>query len=363
MKKWVCMLLLCAIACTASLAGATGVTIRTFTPFADVDFAAQGFMDLVTGWEEKTGNFVEDYSGVMDESWLDQMKQMIAAGEADLLIVPVGAGLSADELMTADELYEAAASAGVKVFSSMAETDGTVLLTPVRFNWEALYINTDVLAANGLAVPATLEDLVGVCAALSGKGVLPIANAPGDWAEILLDCLAYAGAPDAAYGSEQSLAGAKEALGLLAGAGAFGSDPLGLTDADVMEKFLSGEAAMRFDSDYLSYDVPQERMDSVTVIAAPTKSGTVGSQLVGTPGVGLAITRACWADDDRRAAALSLMEAILADTSLITPATGMLGAGAAQMTKSAQDCTGILYDAIPDSFDSWADGVVIEAMK
>lgn len=32
-----------------------GVTLRTFTPFADMDLAAQSYMDLITAWETESG--------------------------------------------------------------------------------------------------------------------------------------------------------------------------------------------------------------------------------------------------------------------------------------------------------------------
>lgn len=78
--------------------------------------------------------------------------------------------------------------------AAMAESDGSVLLTPVRLNWESLYINTDVLEANGVAVPTSYDELVAACASLAQKGVTPIANAMCEWAEIALDCAAMLGA-------------------------------------------------------------------------------------------------------------------------------------------------------------------------
>ena len=39
MRKWIAVMVsLCVLLCAASAAQATGVTLRTFTPFADVDF-------------------------------------------------------------------------------------------------------------------------------------------------------------------------------------------------------------------------------------------------------------------------------------------------------------------------------------
>ena len=78
MRKWTAMIMiLCLLAVFAAGAQAVGVTIRTFTPFADVDFAAQGYMDMITAWEAETGNVVEDYSGAMDENWMATMMLMI----------------------------------------------------------------------------------------------------------------------------------------------------------------------------------------------------------------------------------------------------------------------------------------------
>lgn len=358
MKKTMTLLLLCAMTCAYSLANAAGVTVRTFTPFADMDFAAQAYMDLITAWEEETGNFVEDYSGATDEFWLEQLASMAASGEADVVIMPVGSGLTSNELVTAQELNAAAPKLGAKVFFSMAENDGSVLLTPVRLNWEALYVNTDVLEKNGLSVPSSLEELAAACAQLSANGVLPIANALGDWAEIALDCLALAGAPKAQYGSQASFDGAKDAVAMLALVGAFGSDPLAMTDDEAMDMFLAGEAAMRFDSDFLAYDISSSLAAVVTVIAPPAREGVVTGYAVGTPGFGLAIARSCFADEERREAALSLCEKILASEALVSPAGGMLGASIMRLTHEASDCTGLLYDANPDGFDSWSAQVV-----
>ena len=51
------MAFVCLLVAAAS-ALAAGTTVTTFTPFADMDFAAQGYMDLITAWEDETGNMV-----------------------------------------------------------------------------------------------------------------------------------------------------------------------------------------------------------------------------------------------------------------------------------------------------------------
>ena len=163
MRKWILTMmaaLLMTAVCGSALA--SGVTLRVFTPFADADFAAQAYMDAVTAWENETGNLVEDYSGTQDEMWLDQLMTMLDSDEADVVVVPVGMPVDGKQVVTAQELAGALDEGVGRLFTSMKESDGSTLLVPVRLNWEALYVNEDVLTANGLAVPATYEQLLAV---------------------------------------------------------------------------------------------------------------------------------------------------------------------------------------------------------
>ena len=362
MRKWIAVMVsLCVLLCAASAAQATGVTLRTFTPFADVDFAAQGYMDMITSWEQETGNVVEDYSGAMDEMWMDNLRSMLADGAVDVVVLPVGSGLSVQELVTVGELTSSS-DCGAKKFSSMKEADGSLLLAPVRLYWEALYVNTDVLERYGLGVPATFEELLAACAVLAQSGVQPIANALCEWNEIVLDCAALAGAPAEQYGQQASLDGAKDVLETLVRVGAFGSDPWNMTDADAESRFLAGEAAMRFDADGLAQMVDEARLDSVVVIRMPAKDGQNRTEVVGTPAFGVAVTRACWQDSARSEAAVSFIIRLLAEQSVVTPVGGALGSSIAALTADATDMTGVLYDHNPDGFDSWAEGVIAQLM-
>lgn len=364
MRKWiVVMISLCMLLCAAAGAQAAGVTLRAFTPFADVDFAAQGYMDMITAWEAETGNVVEDYSGAIDDLWMDSLKDMLASGEADVVVLPAGSGLSVQELVTAGELEAAAPQSGAKKFDAMKEADGSLLLAPVRLYWEALYVNTDVLERYNLSVPQTFEQLLSACVVLAQNGVLPIANALCEWSEIVLDCAALSGAPAEQYGQQSSLDGAKDVLTTLVQVGAFGSDPWNLTDMDAESRFLSGEAAMRIDADVLAQLVDEARLDSVVVVNLPPKDGQAREAVVGTPAFGVAITRACWQDEARREAALSFVTTLLSETSVVAPVGGKLGESIAALSAQAGDMTGILYDLNPDSFDSWAEGVIAQLMS
>ena len=365
-KTFMCALLAAALCLACAGAFAAGATVRTLTPFADVDFAAQAYMDIVTAWEETSGNLVEDYSGLTDESWLARMLEMAASGEADLLIVPVGSGLTAQQAVTVEELMQEAPQLGARRFASMAEGDGSVLLTPVRLSFEALFVNTDVLEAAGVAVPSTFDELLIACASLSQQGVTPIANALCEWSEITLDCAALIGAPAQAYGTDASLSGAKDVIAALVAVGAFGDDPWNAEDMAMEELFLSGGAAMRFDSDALAQSVSAERAGSVKVVNISGSDGQPRTALVGMPSFGLTLSRACWNDPARREAALSLAQELLGGASaaqLVSGATGTLGESIAALTASATDCTGLLYDFNADGFDAWAEGVIASLMS
>ena len=350
--------------CAACALGA-GVTLRVFTPFADMDAAAQSYMDMITAWEEETGNVVEDYSGLMDDAWMETMLSMVRAGAADVVVLPMGTGLTQEELVTVDELLAVTDNLGVRRFDAMTEEDGSVLLSPLRVNWEALYINTDVLEANGLSVPQTYEQLIAVCSALAGKGITPIANALCEWPELVLDCMALASAPAEQFGTQASLDGAQQMLAALTAVGAFGPDAFNATDEDTTAAFLAGEAAMRIDGNALAQEVPSSRRDSVIVIPLPQPAGQAHNVLAGTVSCGIAITRACWQDDARCDAAITLVRALLGEDSYRSLAVGVdgrLGESIAQMFGAATGCAGILYDAMETDFDAWQESVISSLM-
>ena len=358
MKRNALLLLCLALALAPVLS--TAAVLRVYTPFADMDPGAQGWEELVRAWEEETGNACEDYSALQDEPWFEALRRAVGAGEADLVVLPVGSGLGAKDLVPAEELSQAGA-AGVRSLAAMAEKDGSVLLTPVRFHFETLFVNTDVLEKAGLAAPESWEDLVVACAVLSQTGVTPIANALTEWPEIVLDCAAMMGAPAAEFGSEASKEGAALVLSQLVAVGAFGQDPWNAEDQPSAEAFLSGKAAMRFDSWDFSLSVPEERRDAVRVIALPGLDGERRTALVGTPACGLALTQTCRQDPEKWKAALSLAQKILGaegESGLVTAAGGKLAESMAELTMSAQDVSGILYDRDPEGFDDWAERVI-----
>ncbi|MBP3657134.1 MAG: extracellular solute-binding protein [Clostridia bacterium] len=364
MRKWA--MLLCLLLLAACAVPAAAQTISVYSPFSQYDDAHEAYMRMAAQWQDETGHRIDDYTGDMDDTWLALLREAVESGTADVVIMAPGSGFTGEDMITVDELMQAIPEAGVKRFASMREADGSVLLTPLRLNWEALYVNTDVLAAHGLAVPQSYAELLTACAALSQQGVTPLANAMCEWSEIVLDCAALIGAPEAQYGLQPSLQGAQRLLLELAAVGAFGPDPWNASDLDAQDSFTRGEAAMRFDSDWLAMLIPPEREDSVQVVSLAGADGLARSTVVGVPSIGLALTRACYDDPARREAALSFASMLLKEehaAQIAACSGGALGESIAQLTADAQDCTGFLYDLIPDQFLSWSDSVVAALMQ
>lgn len=361
MKRFV-IPLLTALAMLCGSALAEGVTLRTYTPFADMDPAAQGWEELLQSWQQETGNTAEDFSGVQDENWMQELGAALSAGTADLVILSPGMA-EAGQLLTAEEL-RARGAGSARSLSCMKEKDGTVLLSPVRLGYETLFVNTDVLASAGLSAPAGWEDLLISSAVLSQMGVTPIANSLTEWAEIVLDCCAVIAVPAGEFGSETSLLGAREILSDLVAVGAFGADPWNAEDMAAAEDFLSGRAAMRFDSRDLLFSVPEERRDAVTLVVLPGRDGEKRTALPGTVSCGLAVTRACAQDPARLAAALSLAERILSPEGLakLSGTDGALAESDAALQLLMGGVCGTLYDANPDGFDDWAEASVAALM-
>ena len=345
----------------SGLALANGVTLRAYTPFADQDPSAQRYNDLMNEWSSEMGNAVEDYSGIIDETFIENLGAALRDGKADIVILPLSSGIDTSYLVDAATLLAAAPNSGIKVLNGMKDDTGFTLI-PVRYNWEGLYVNTELLSQYGMTAPTTFEDLIVDCLQLSQLGVTPIANALCEWSEITLDCAAMMGAPENSFGSKESLDGAVNVLTSLTLVGAFGQDPWNASDADMEAKFLNGEAAMRFDTADLASQISEEKANAYTVVPLPGMDGATRQVLVGFPDCGLAMTKACYEDATRREAALSFIEKLLGG-GLAAVGAGTLGDSIDQMSRNATNIAGVLYDFNKDTFDEWSEQVIAQLMS
>lgn len=361
MKVKISLILMLLLLFVASISLATGVTIKTYTPFADQDPAAQLYNDLMEEWATETGNVIEDYSGMQDEAFMHSLSDALKDGDVDVVILPVGSNVDTSKLVDVSTLLALAPDCGARVMNGMKEENGSVILTPVRFNWETLYVNKSVLANYGLTVPSSFEELIITSLQLGQMGIQPIANALCEWPEIVLDCTAMMGASETEYGQAASLEGAESVLNSLVLVGAFGQDPWNITDEAMEQQFISGQAAMRFDTSDLALMIPEESVDNYTVIQLPGMDGTPRSTVVGYPDIGLAMTRACFENVARQEAALSLIRKLLS-APLSSMAGGSLGESIVTLTQNATDIVGVLYDKNPETFSDWSEKTISSLM-
>ncbi len=337
-----------------------GDTVTAFTPFADVDFAAQAYIDIVDHWEQQTGNTLDDWSGLQDSAWMDVLASSVEKGDADVVIVPSGVALDSSNYLTVSELSELLP--GISFGAVSPEGSGESIKIPMRYYFETLYVNTDTLANYATTIPVSYSDFIVSCAQIAALGGLPVANAIAEWPEIVLDCAALMGSAAESYGSEASLATTETILRDLYLVGAFGPDAFNISDTQAEEAFLSGEAAMRFDTVDFASMIPEERAEHVMAIPLPGME--TNHALVGFPTYGLAVCRSVLENAEHRDAVLSFVSELLNHRSaLLTPATGGLADSIANLASAAEVTTGILYDRNVEGFDDWAEKVISHLME
>ena len=188
MKKIFAMLL--AVAMTMALAACGGGT--TSTPDAGsasagdastgtekvaLDVIAAQYGTQTAAWWE---GFVADFEAAHENidltvnvvSWNDiytVVNTRIANGQApDILNIDVFADYQADELLlpAQDYISEETYAKFYESFLEQSVVDGTVWAVPDLASARAMYYNKDILAAAGVEVPTTWEELEAACAAI-----------------------------------------------------------------------------------------------------------------------------------------------------------------------------------------------------
>ena len=189
MKKIFAMLL--AVAMTMALAACGGGTTSS-TPDAgsastgDAStgaekvalnvIAAQYGTQTAAWWEGFVADFEAEYENIdltVDVvSWNDiytVVNTRIANGQApDILNIDVFADYQADELLlpAQDYISEETYAKFYESFLEQSVVDGTVWAVPDLASARAMYYNKDILAAAGVEVPTTWEELEAACAAI-----------------------------------------------------------------------------------------------------------------------------------------------------------------------------------------------------
>lgn len=349
MKKQLAVLLAGALACSmfsgVMVANAEDVGLNVTTTFAGEDGNAQNFKNAVAEWEEATGNKVNDASATSDETFKARVEMDFQTGaDPDVLFFFNGADansfIEAGKVVSIDtirEVYPEYASNMNDDLITPSIVDGVKYAVPVNGFWEAMFVNTAVLDAAGVAVPgadytwdAFLED----CQKIKDAGYAPIAaalgNIPHYWWEFSIfnngNVTDHLTVPASIEEAGAWVAGMEDIKALYE-AGYFPENTLSATDDETFAMFTEDKAAFLIDGSWKVGGIagacqadPEdpstldaEKLDKFTVTYVPGKGERKATDLIGGLSMGYYISTAAWEDEEKRDAAVSLVEALTSD--------------------------------------------------
>ncbi|MBQ9837051.1 MAG: extracellular solute-binding protein, partial [Oscillospiraceae bacterium] len=296
---------------------ATGTTVTVI--------AAQYGTQTADWWKGFEANFEAANEGidlVVDVvSWNDiytVVNTRVANGEApDLLNIDVFADYQADGLLLPASEWVSEATYAKFFDSFLAESvvDGTVWAVPDLASARALYYNADILAAAGVEVPTTWDELTAACEAIKAYD----ANIYPWGVDMTTDegqaCFAYyawnngGGFTDAEGNWALDSAANVEAVEYIVGlvnAGLTNQDPTTETRYDLQEMFANGQVAMMIGPNQISkYCESVENPINYGVASLPVNGDVAGAS------VGVMDRIMCFAEEGRSDAEMAAITAVV----------------------------------------------------
>ena len=328
-------------------ASAGPVELVVTTTFAGEDTNAQNYKDAVKDWEAKTGNSIVDTSATADETFKARVATDFETGsEPDVLFFFNGADsnsfIEAGKVVPIDEIraeYPDYASNMNEDLIAASLVDGKKYAVPANGFWEAMFVNTEILEAAGVAMPGanyTMDQFKADCEKIKAAGYAPIAaalgNIPHYWWEFAIfnnqSPATHLEIPENA-GDEngqawvQGMNDIKELYEL----GYFPENTLSATDDETFAMFTEGKAAFLIDGSWKVGGIvgacqsdPNDpatldsaKLDKFDVTFVPGKGDRKATDLIGGLSSGYFITRKAWDDPAKRAAAVSFVEYLTSD--------------------------------------------------
>ena len=318
MKKIIALLLVLAMALSLAACGNKPVAEDDGTATVTM-IAAQYGNETAAWWADFEAKFEaanENIDLVVDVvSWNDiytVVNTRIANGEApDLLNIDGFADYQADGLLLPAEEW-VSEETYAKFFPSFLEqsvVDGTVWAVPDLASARALYYNADILAAAGVEVPTTWDELVAVCEAIEAydEEFEPEVDNFYPWGvDMTTDegqaCFAYyawnnnGGFVDAEGNWTLNSAENVEAVNFIVSmvqAGLTNTDPTTETRYDLQEMFASGKVAMMVGPNQISKYCEQNGGINYGIASLPTNGDAAGAS------VGVMDRIMCFAEENR----------------------------------------------------------------
>ena len=317
MKKIIALLLVLAMALSLAACGEKPVEDDGTATVTMI--AAQYGNETAAWWADFEAKFEaanENIDLVVDVvSWNDiytVVNTRIANGEApDLLNIDGFADYQADGLLLPAEEW-VSEETYAKFFPSFLEqsvVDGTVWAVPDLASARALYYNADILAAAGVEVPTTWDELVAVCEAIEAydEEFEPEVDNFYPWGvDMTTDegqaCFAYyawnnnGGFVDAEGNWTLNSAENVEAVNFIVSmvqAGLTNTDPTTETRYDLQEMFASGKVAMMVGPNQISKYCEQNGGINYGIASLPTNGDAAGAS------VGVMDRIMCFAEENR----------------------------------------------------------------
>ena len=310
MKKIIALLLVLAMALSLAACGEKPVEDDGTATVTMI--AAQYGNETAAWWADFEAKFEaanENIDLVVDVvSWNDiytVVNTRIANGEApDLLNIDGFADYQADGLLLPAEEW-VSEETYAKFFDSFLEqsvVDGTVWAVPDLASARALYYNADILAAAGVEVPTTWDELVAACEAIKAYDAEIYPWGVDMTTDEGQACFAYyawnnnGGFVDADGNWTLNSAENVEAVEFIVSmvqAGLTNTDPTTETRYDLQEMFASGKVAMMVGPNQISKYCEQNGGINYGIASLPTNGDAAGAS------VGVMDRIMCFAEENR----------------------------------------------------------------
>lgn len=318
-----------------STSGGEVSEIVVVSPFDSSDGNHDNYVSAYSAFEAETGYQINDQSSASNEEWKKQVVACFEEGnEPDVLFFFTGADANAlveqRKVVSISEIrkeYPNYASNMKDSLIPVSPVDGRQYAVPVNGYWEALYVNTAVLEASGVAVPGVdyrWEQFLQDCEAIQAAGYTPIAcslsGVPHYWFEY---CTLNNGTVNshtevplnATDDTAQVWTSGLEDIKDLYERGFFPEDTLSMSDDESCAMMLSNEAAFLLDGSWKLGWLQQnaENLEDYTVVYPPAKDTRKTTDIVSGLSMGYYITQQAWNDPAKREACVAFIEAMTTD--------------------------------------------------
>lgn len=373
------------------------VKLSVTTTYAGEDTNAENYKTAVAEWEKKTGNKVDDSSQTSNEEFKSRVLTDFETGsEPDVLFFFNGVDsnqfVEQDKVVSIDEIrevYPDYASNMKDEWLGASPVDGKNYSVPVNGYWEGLFVNKAVCEEAGIEIPTsetTWEEFLTMCEKVKKAGFTPIAvslqEIPHYWFEFSIfnhqNVDTHATLPTSAddeYG--KAWVEGLEDIKSLYEKGYLPENTLTAGDAETFQLFTSNKAAFLVDGSWKVGGIEQavDNVDNFTVTGVPGMGERKNTDIIGGISSGYYITRKCWEDEEKRAAAVDFIQYMTSDEkvslfagSSITALTNGVTADTDSMSSLAQDavayctaCTGIA-PAVQDNLTEAAREPIFKKM-